>query len=65
MSTHTSIIRFHLPEHRICYTGLNRTEADRAAAKARGEGFSVIRAAKPVTGSRGRLYHYTIIARPR
>ena len=58
---HTSHIALHLPDHRILYTGLNRLDADRAAARARGEGFAVISAAKHVSGSGRKLWHYTII----
>ena len=60
---HTSILALHLPEHRILYTGLNLTEANRAAREGRESGLSVSVAGKPVTGSKRLLYHYTVVGR--
>jgi hypothetical protein len=59
--THTSHILLHLPDHRILYTGLSRTEADKAAAAGRAAGYHVTTQAAPVTGSRRSIWHYTIV----
>jgi hypothetical protein len=59
--THTSHIILHLPEHRFLYTGLVKKDADKAASAAREAGYPVIVAAKPVTGSKRSIWHYTVI----
>jgi len=58
---HTSIIKLTLPPHRILYTGLSLSEANRAAREGRAIGYRVTTAGKPVTGSRRLIYHYTVV----
>ncbi len=59
---HTSIIKFHLPEHRIEYTGVDAKEARYRAALARGNGRTVNTEKRLVTGS-STLFHYTVISK--
>lgn len=64
MSTHTSILKYHVPAHRILYTGLDLTEANRHAREGREAGLRVTTSGKPVTGSRRLIYHYTVVGVP-
>ena len=60
---HTSIIKLHLPEHRIEYVGVDAKEARFRAALARSIGRKVNTDKKLVTGSKkSPVFHYTVVS---
>lgn len=59
---HTNILKLHLPEHRILYTGTDAKEARFWTTLARCNGENVTTEKKLVTGS-STLFHYTVISK--